>query len=53
MPWNKRDNRILFDMLKHQGNFDQLIWEKDGSLYPDWVHVSYSTIRNRHQILHI
>ena len=50
---DKRDNRILFDMLKHQGNFDQLIWEKGGSLYPDWVHVSYSTISNRRQILHL
>lgn len=49
----KRDNRNLFDLLKRQGNFDQLIWEKGSNLYPDWIHVSYSTINNRHQILYL
>ena len=36
------DNRRLFEILKKQGNFDQLIWEFGDDKQPRYVHVSYS-----------
>ena len=45
------DNRKLFDYIKDNLPFDQLIWEYGNDNAPDWVHVSYSEIRNRKQIL--
>lgn len=43
-------NKRLFEIIKAQGNFDQLINEHDYS----WVHVSYSSTGNqRHQVLAI
>jgi hypothetical protein len=44
---NKQDNVLLFDWLKNNVEFDQLINEYDYS----WVHVSYSKKKNRKQIL--
>ena len=44
---NKQDNMIIFDWLKNNVEFDQLINEYDYS----WVHVSYSKTKNRKQIL--
>lgn len=46
---NKEDNKKLFEVIKHLGVFDQLINEKDYT----WLHVSYSPIHNRKQILSI
>ena len=45
------DNKKLFDYIKDNLTFDQLIWEYGNDNAPDWVHVSYSEIRNRKQIL--
>lgn len=44
------DNMLkLFNILKKQNKFDQLIWEKGGR----WIHVSYTTRRrNRNQIIY-
>lgn len=42
-------NRALFNIIKRQGNFDQLINEYNYS----WVHVSYNPNGNRGQILNI
>lgn len=40
-------NKEIFKIIANSGNFDQLIWEKDGT----WVHVSYKANGNRKQIL--
>lgn len=46
---NIQENRVLFDIIKNNLDFDQLIWEKGGS----WVHVSYREGNNRHQTLNL
>ena len=45
------DNRKLFDYIKDNLPFDQLIWENGDDNTPAWIHVSYSETRNRKQIL--
>lgn len=40
-------NRKLFAILVKMNNFDQLIWEGQGS----WIHVSYDRTRNRKEVL--
>nr|DAZ09946.1 MAG TPA: peptidase [Caudoviricetes sp.] len=47
----KKENAILFQIIKDNFDFDQLIWEKGNSEYPDWVHVSYNPNRLRKQVL--
>jgi hypothetical protein len=45
-------NRMVFDYIKGNLNFDQLIWEFGDDANPDWVHVSYKVNGNqRKQIL--
>jgi hypothetical protein len=45
-------NRMIFDYIKDNLSFDQLIYEFGDSNNPDWVHVSYeSTGKQRKQIL--
>lgn len=44
---NRAENKALFDYIKNNLDFDQLINEKDYS----WVHVSYAYPKNRKQIL--
>jgi hypothetical protein len=45
-------NKMVFDFIKDNLNFDQLIWEFGTDAAPDWVHVSYeSTGKQRKQIL--
>jgi zinc D-Ala-D-Ala carboxypeptidase len=45
-------NKMLFDYIKDNLEFDQLIWEYGTSEEPDWVHVSFTDSReNRKQIL--
>jgi hypothetical protein len=47
---NPVKNKILFDLIVDSDvDFDQLIDEKDYQ----WLHISYSNIKNRHQILHL
>lgn len=36
-------NRMVFDFIKDNLEFDQLIYEFGNSDNPDWVHVSYET----------
>jgi uncharacterized protein YcbK (DUF882 family) len=45
------DNAVLFNLIRNNLEYDQLIWEGGNDVAPDWVHVSYSTIRNRRQVL--
>ena len=43
---------FLFDFIKNNLEFDQLIWEFGTNEKPDWVHVSYeSTGKQRKQVL--
>jgi hypothetical protein len=45
-------NKMVFEFIKANLNFDQLIWEFGTKDAPDWVHVSYeSTGKQRKQIL--
>jgi zinc D-Ala-D-Ala carboxypeptidase len=45
-------NADVFNYIKDNLNFDQLIWEFGSDDNPDWVHVSYeSTGKQRKQIL--
>lgn len=43
-------NKDIFEYIRINLPFDQLIWEFGDDNNPDWVHVSYSS-RNRKQIL--
>lgn len=45
------DNAKLFNYIKDNLLFDQLIWEYGNDKQPAWVHVSYSTTRARKMIL--
>lgn len=45
-------NKMVFDYIKNNLNFDQLIWEFGTDSNPDWVHVSWeSTGKQRKMIL--
>jgi len=44
-------NKMIFDFIKANLDFDQLIWEFGSIVNPDWVHVSYVKGKNRKQIL--
>ena len=45
-------NKMVFDYIKANLNFDQMIWEFGTKDAPDWVHVSFeSTGKQRKQIL--
>jgi len=45
-------NMMVFDYIKDNLNFDQLIYEFGNETNPDWVHVSYESSGNqRKQIL--
>ena len=47
-----KDLKQVFDFIKDNLEFDQLIWEFGSKNNPDWVHVSYeSTGRQRKQVL--
>jgi hypothetical protein len=45
-------NKQVFDFIRENVNFDQMIWEFGTDTNPDWVHVSYeSTGKQRKQVL--
>lgn len=47
-------NKEIFEYIKNNLNFDQLIWEFGTKQNPDWVHVSFvSKEKNRKQILYV
>jgi hypothetical protein len=49
---NGVSNTMVFNYIKDNLEFDQLIWEFGTNENPDWVHVSYeSTGKQRKQIL--
>ena len=44
-------NKDIFDFIKDNLEFDQMIWEFGTDKNPQWVHVSYVKGKNRKQIL--
>jgi len=44
-------NADIYNFIKDNLNYDQLIWEFGTDRNPDWVHVSYSRNKNRKQRL--
>jgi hypothetical protein len=45
-------NKMVFNYIKDNLEFDQMIWEFGNDSNPDWVHVSYeSTGKQRKQVL--
>jgi hypothetical protein len=47
-----KTNAEMFEYIKNNLDFDQLIWEFGDNKNPDWVHVSYVSIdENRRRIL--
>ena len=44
-------NKMVYDYIKDNLPFDQLIWEFGDDTNPDWVHVSYNEGKNRNQKL--
>jgi len=50
----KVTNKMIFDYIKENLDFDQLIWEFGNDENPAWVHVSYvSKKKNRKQIIRL
>tara|TARA_R100001443_G_scaffold24077_1_gene36203 strand:- start:151 stop:612 length:462 start_codon:yes stop_codon:yes gene_type:complete len=48
----EKTNGELFEYIKENLNFDQLIWEHGDNENPDWIHVSYvDNVNNRNRIL--
>ena len=45
------DNKALFDLIKNNFEFDQLIWEYGTDKQPAWIHVSIKKTGNRKQIM--
>lgn len=46
------DNATLFNIIKDNFTFDQLIWEQGDNNAPAWVHVSYKRVGvNRKEVL--
>ena len=45
----KAGNKVIFDLIKRNFTFDQLIDEKDYS----WIHIDFNPKRLRNQILHL
>ena len=51
---NGLTNRMIYNWLRLNVDFDQLIWEYGDDLNPAWVHVSYiGHGKNRKQLLRI
>lgn len=44
---------MIYDYIKNNLEYDQLIWEYGTEKNPQWVHVSYSKLGNRKQTLKI
>jgi len=41
------DNKKLYDYIRDNLEYDQLIWEFGNESNPDWIHVSFSKNGNR------
>jgi len=45
------NNKVVFDFILNNLDFDQLIWEFGNDEQPDWIHVSYTRGGNRREVL--
>ena len=50
---NGYTNADIFNYIKNNLDFDQLIWEYGTRKEPKWVHISYKKSGNRKQILYV
>ena len=48
---NNKYNKDIFNFIRENLTFDQLIYEGGNDTNPDWVHVSYKKSGNRNQLL--
>ena len=48
---SNHSNADLFNYIKDNLDFDQLIWEFGNDEEPKWIHVSYKAESNRKQVL--
>jgi len=46
-------NKMIFDYVRNNLSFDQLIWEYGDNLKPAWVHVSYKAKGNRNMVVYV
>ena len=46
-----KDKAQMFNFIKNNLPFDQLIWEAGNNNQPDWIHVSYNLGGNRKEVL--
>ena len=51
--YGHKTNAEMFNYIKDNLDFDQLIWEFGTDENPNWVHVSYNEDSNRGQIKHL
>ena len=50
--YGNKTNAEMFEYIRENLNFDQLIWEFGDSKNPNWIHVSYvNAAENRNRIL--
>ena len=49
--YGKITNKQIFDYIKTNLHFDQLIWEFGTNSNPEWIHVSYKAKGNRNSVL--
>ena len=47
----KEDYKRVFNYIRENLDFDQLIWEFGNDTAPNWIHVSYRRSGNRKQVL--
>lgn len=45
------DNKMIFYLIRHDLDFDQLIWEFGDDTKPAWVHLSMKKTGNRKEVL--
>jgi len=45
-----KTNAQMYDFIKHNLDFDQMIWEFGDDDNPNWVHVSYVSPENNRQV---
>jgi len=49
--FGKLTNKQIFNYIRNNLDFNQLIWEFGNSVEPDWVHVSYNEGKNKKEVL--
>jgi hypothetical protein len=51
--YGHKTNAEMFNYIRENLDFDQLLWEFGTDKNPDWVHVSYKKTENRKQVLKV